>query len=142
MKLPLIGKRDRPRPVAHVDAAVLVAHVTRGNLACDVVLTAGAATLHPVGEITLGIVAEMLKVQEASPGRAEDPIVINEKPLALRARGADEPLDPGRPLLEQTEGHWRVEVVPVAGQAEGAGARLPLGAFELIDLEREQIVLH
>lgn len=133
---------EHARPRERVDAAVVVLHVTRGNIAVDVPLPAGQATFLPASQIAELVVVAVVELQRKDPKRASHP--VDERSLtelALRPRGADEPIKPGRPLLEQTPGHWRLEDVPTMGPlGRAAGTRrLPVGAFELIDLERPRV---
>lgn len=134
---------DHARPAERIDAPVVVLHVTRGNTACVLPLPAAQATYQPAGELAAGVIVAIQELQRRSPERATEPILHDDTQLALRPRGADEPLNPDRPLLEQTPGHWRLEDVPVESLAAGAPGtrRLPVGAFELIDLERPSITL-
>lgn len=130
--------KDYARPVERIDAGAVVLHIERGELRVVMPLTAGAAMFTPVAELAQIAAIEMVKQQEANPGRNSDPIELDDTPLALRPRGADEPLNPAKPILEQTPGHWRAEDLPLE---HGGTARLPVGAFELIDLRRRRIVI-
>lgn len=140
--------RTMPAPAAaprievpeRADGTVLVMHVERGNM--RVVLPVHAihaisTRVHVLAELVAGA---FIEAQRSAPGRADEPVPEDERRIGLKLRGRDELLNPDRPLLPQTEGYWRIEDVPVQAQGE-ATARLPVGAFVLIDVARDTITL-
>lgn len=134
-------EREPARPVERITTAVVVAHITRGNVAVTLPIPALEAETIPVGRYAEAAALAVFELQQRDPARADEPILPDsDVELALRPRGADEPLDPDRPILPQTPGHWRAENLPVKGQHRGT-ARLPVGAFELVDLDRPRLRL-
>jgi hypothetical protein len=92
---------------------------------------------------TAGLVSYLLpafvRQQVSAPGRASDPLELDDTPVGLRVIGRDSPLIPELPLSMQTEGLWEIRELPVQAQNE-ATARLPVCAFELIDIERPSLI--
>lgn len=117
-----------------------VLHVKRGNQEAVMPVTGAAAAHLPVGELATVIAKEMLRGQMREPGRATDPIRIDDTPMALRVHGRDEALAPDMPLLIQTAGCWTHKELSVQGQTD-ATTRLPVCEFELVDVERPALVV-
>lgn len=128
-------------PAQRVDAPVLVMHVSRGNLAVVLPVNAMAAASLPARDFAALAAGAMIDACERQPGRADKPVLRGERRYALRKRGQDGPMDPDVALLTQTEGHWRIEDLPIQGQGAST-ARLPVGAFDLIDVDRPTLILH
>lgn len=113
--------------------------VRRGNM--EVVLPIAADTFMgaPTSTIVATVLPGLIERQRENPGRATDPIKIDQTPVALRVIGRDSALHPDLPLSLQTEGLWEIRKLPVQAQSD-ATARLPVCAFELVDVERPSVI--
>lgn len=114
--------------------------VQRGNIGVALPITPAAFERTPVGELAGVVAAWMFGEQQKQAGRADEPIRLDDTPLALRLPDRDKPLNPDLPLGAQTEGRWHYRDVPVQAQT-AATARLPVCQFDLIDVERPAIVV-
>jgi hypothetical protein len=114
--------------------------VRRGNMEVVYALDHGVFTGVPVNFLASRFAEAFIQQQRSAPSRASQPIRLDETPLALRVIGRDSPLEPSLPLSMQTEGLWEIRELPVQAQSD-ATARLPVCAFELIDVERPSVIV-
>jgi hypothetical protein len=114
--------------------------VRRGNMEVVLPIEPGVFTDAPAAVIATTVAAAFIRQQIASTGRSTEPIRLDETQLALRVIGRDGALHPDLPLSMQTEGLWEIRELPVQAQSD-VTARLPVCAFELIDVERPSVIL-
>lgn len=113
--------------------------VRRGNMEVVLPVSADAFMGAPTSLFVSSVLPGMIRQQATSPARASDPIRIDDTPVALRVIGRDSALHPDLPLSIQTEGLWEIRELPVQAQSD-VTARLPVCAFELVDVERPSVI--
>lgn len=113
--------------------------VRRGNMEAVLPIAASVFTDEAASTVAATAVVSFIRQQQASPGRATDPIRIDDTPVALRVIGRDAVLEPDLPLSMQTEGLWEIRELPVQGQSD-VTARLPVCAFEVVDVQRPSVI--
>lgn len=125
--------------MTEVPAGTRAMLVRRGNI--EVVLPISSDTFMgaPTSTLVATVLPGIIRRQHENPGRASDPIRIDDTPVALRVIGRDSALYPHLPLSMQTEGLWEIRELPIQGQTD-ATARVPVCAFELVDVERPSVI--
>lgn len=113
--------------------------VRRGNMEIVHPLSDSVFRTLPASALVGFLLPAFWRQQMTAPARATDPIEINDTPMGLRVLGRDAPLMPDLPLSIQTEGLWEIRELPIQAQND-VTARLPVCAFELINLERPSVI--
>lgn len=114
--------------------------IRRGNMEAVLPIAADTFTDRPVSTVAALVAMAFVRLQAAMPERPSDPIRLDDTPLALRIVGRDAALEPSLPLSMQTEGLWELRDLPVQAQSD-LTARLPVCAFELVDVARPNVIL-
>jgi hypothetical protein len=127
-------------PSIDVPAGARVMLVRRGNMETVLPIDRDVFTGHPASSVAQLIAITFVRLQAEAPDRCTEPIRLDDTPLALRVIGRDSALEPHLPLSIQTDGLWEIRELPVTAQSD-ITARLPVCAFELIDVQRPSILL-
>lgn len=113
--------------------------IRRGNMETVLPIAADVYTDQPAWTVAKLAVMAFEQLQASAPDRPSDPIRADETQYALRVIGRDSALEPSLPLSMQTEGLWEIRELPMQAQSDFT-ARLPVCAFEMVDVARPSIL--